>query len=131
MKRYIKINSENFIIDIFNEYNAERFDGSEIFFDVSDSPADVWINNKCIFDEIGNPVFKYIKGKVEESPNLKALNDYKLKSENEKKLNDALRYLSDTDYKIIKEMELGEKCPVDVLNKRAECRKIINDLQIG
>jgi hypothetical protein len=42
---------------------------------------------------------------------------------------DSQQYLSDTDYKIIKEMETGEKCPEEVMLKRAECRTIINDLQ--
>jgi hypothetical protein len=42
---------------------------------------------------------------------------------------DSQKYLADTDYKIIKEMETGEKCPEDVLLKRAECRTIINELR--
>jgi len=42
---------------------------------------------------------------------------------------DSRKYLSDTDYKLIKEMETGEKCPDDVLLRREECRRIINDLQ--
>jgi len=42
---------------------------------------------------------------------------------------DSQKYLSETDYKIIKEMETGEKCPEEVLLKRMECRRIINDLR--
>jgi hypothetical protein len=129
MKRYIKINSEKYIIDIFHEGLKDRFDGSEIKFDDSDSPADVWINNKCIFDEIGNPIFQYVDGKVIEKTNPEALINYQLKAENEKKIFEARQYLADTDYKIIKEFEIGELCPAEVKAKREECRKIINDLQ--
>lgn len=51
-----------------------------------------------------------------------------LAAENAKKVCEARQYLADTDYKIIKQAELGEKCPVDVLAKRAECRIVINKL---
>jgi hypothetical protein len=129
MKRYIKINSDNYIIDIFGEHLKDRFDGTEIEFDESESPADVWINNKCIFDEIGNPIFQYVKGKAIENPDNEAVNQYKTKIENEKKISEARQYLLDTDYKIIKEFEVGELCPAEVKAKREECRKIINDLQ--
>jgi len=52
-----------------------------------------------------------------------------LKADNEKKVYEARQYLLDTDYKIIKEYEIGELCPAEVKSKREECRKIINDLQ--
>lgn len=52
-----------------------------------------------------------------------------LKADNEKKISEARQYLSATDYKIIKEWEIGEICSVDIKAKREECRKIINDLQ--
>lgn len=48
---------------------------------------------------------------------------------NQESVKAALQYLNETDYKIIKEMETGEKCPEDILIKRTECRIIINDLQ--
>lgn len=51
-----------------------------------------------------------------------------LAAENAKKVCEARQYLADTDYKIIKQAELGEKCPADVLAKRAECRAVINKL---
>lgn len=41
MKRYIKINSDNYIIDIFHELQTEKFDGTEIYFD--DNAPSVWI----------------------------------------------------------------------------------------
>lgn len=53
-----------------------------------------------------------------------------LAAENAKKVWEARQYLADTDYKIIKQAELGEKCPEDVLAKRAECRTIINEVEI-
>lgn len=52
-----------------------------------------------------------------------------LKAENEKKIFEARQYLAETDYKIIKEFEVGELCSAEVKAKREECRKIINDLQ--
>lgn len=65
MKRFIKLNSDNYIIDIFHEGLTERMDGTEIEFDDTDSPADVWINGKCIYNE-EQPVFKYINGQAVE-----------------------------------------------------------------
>ena len=62
MKRYIKLDEENRIVDIFNEANNNRFDGSEIEYDVTDSYADVWINGKGIFNGKGEPIYKYEKG---------------------------------------------------------------------
>jgi len=64
MKRYIKIDSNNNIIDIFGEHLKENFDGTEIFLDEINSPADVWINGKCITDEFNNPLFSYKDGKI-------------------------------------------------------------------
>ena len=58
----------------------------------------------------------------------KALDAKNLAAENAKKVWEARQYLADTDYKIIKQAELGEKCPADVLAKRAECRDVINKL---
>jgi hypothetical protein len=63
MKRYIKVNAKNEIIDIFHENNIERFDGSEIFFD-NVIAQDVHINGTCISDEFGFPLYKYVSGKV-------------------------------------------------------------------
>jgi len=56
--------------------------------------------------------------------------DYIIKQQqNLQAIVDCRKYLSDTDYKIIKEFEIGELCPAEVKSKREECRKIINDLQ--
>lgn len=63
MKRYIKLNSDNEIIDLFFEAWKDRFNGTEILLDEVEE-MDCHINSKCISDEFGNPVFKYIKGKV-------------------------------------------------------------------
>lgn len=65
MKRYIKLNKDNEIADLFFEVWKDRFDGTEIFLDEVDG-MDVYINGKCISDDIGNPLFKYEKGKVVE-----------------------------------------------------------------
>ena len=63
MKRYIKLNSDNEIIDLFFEVWKDRFDGTEILLDEVEE-MNCYINNKCISDEYANPVFKYIKGKI-------------------------------------------------------------------
>lgn len=63
MKRYIKLNSENEIIDLFFEVWKDRFDGTEILLDEVEN-MDCHINGKCISDEYGNPIFQYIKGKL-------------------------------------------------------------------
>lgn len=66
MKRYIKLNSNNEIIDLFFECWKDRFDGTEIFYDEVDD-MNVYINGKCISDDIGNPIFRHLgNDKVEE-----------------------------------------------------------------
>lgn len=59
----------------------------------------------------------------------KELDAIVLKADNEKKISEARQYLTATDYKIIKEFEVGELCPAEVKSKREECRKIINELE--
>jgi len=56
--------------------------------------------------------------------------ELKTKAENQVKIAEARKYLFDTDYKIIKQTEGVEDCPVDVLDKRKECRDLINELSI-
>lgn len=84
MKRYIKLNSNNEIIDLFFEVWKDRFDGTEIFFDEVEG-MDVYVNGKCISDDIGNPLFKFDKGKIIEidtyAPQLEA---YKKEIEKQK-----------------------------------------------
>lgn len=63
MKRYIKINSKNEIIDIFHEHVKSSFDGTEILLDEVEKQS-VHLMGKCITDEWGFPFFKYEKGKV-------------------------------------------------------------------
>lgn len=80
MKRYIKINSNGEIIDLFFEIWKDRFDGTEIFHDEVEG-MDIYINGKCISDDIGNPLFKVVDGKVIEIDSgvyADSLYDYKL-----------------------------------------------------
>lgn len=82
MKRYIKINSNNEITDLFFEVWKDRFDGTEIFHDEVEG-MDVYINGKCISDDIGNPLFKYEKGKIiETTAHAAKLEAYKTEQEN-------------------------------------------------
>lgn len=83
MKRYIKINKDNEIIDLFFEVWKDRFDGTEIFLDEVEG-MDVHINGKCISDEIGNPVFKVVDGKIiETTAHAAKLEAYKIERANE------------------------------------------------
>lgn len=65
MKRYIKINPEFFIVDIFPELRTEKFDGTEIYLD--DWGSDCHLNGKCITDSMGVPMFQYINNTVIEN----------------------------------------------------------------
>ena len=56
MKRYIKINSNNEIIDLFNWFYRGQFDGSEIELDDT-TPFLLTINGKTVLNEFGFPVF--------------------------------------------------------------------------
>lgn len=56
--------------------------------------------------------------------------ELKVKAENAVKVVEAKKYLLDTDYKIIKQAEGIEDCPEDVLAKRSESRKLINELSL-
>ena len=128
MKRYIKTNNENFITDIFHEHQKEKFDGSEIFLDEVEKQS-VWIDGKVIFDETNNPIFKLISNKPILQPENILYTEYKQKKIDNKKLQDAKDYLFETDHKIIKQIELGEACPPDVLNKRQAARATISEIE--
>ena len=65
MKRYIKINERNEIIDLFFEVWKNRFDGTEILLDET-SDMSPYINGKCISTEDGLPLFKYVNGTIVE-----------------------------------------------------------------
>jgi hypothetical protein len=82
MKRYIKLNSNKEIIDLFHEHVTERMDGTEIFLDEVEEQT-VYINGKCISDDIGNPLFKYEEGKIIEIDTYKPqLEAYKKEQQN-------------------------------------------------
>ena len=67
MKRYIKLNEQNEIIDLLIEDFKSRFYGTEIEFDdVDDESKYYHINGKCVRDEFGNPRFTYANGRATE-----------------------------------------------------------------
>lgn len=76
MKRYIKIAYNKLITDIFSEYQKEKFDGTEIFLDEVTEQS-VWINGKVIFDEYGDPLFKWINNQTVETTEGVFLQKYK------------------------------------------------------
>jgi len=63
MKRYIKVNAKNEIIDLFFEVWKDRFDGTEIYLDDKDFP-DAKINGKYISNDYGASIFEYKNKKV-------------------------------------------------------------------
>ena len=63
MKKYIKINSKKEVIDVFFDYQKNKFDGSEIFYKETDLLKHK-INNKNISDKNGYFIFKYISGEI-------------------------------------------------------------------
>ena len=65
MKRYIKVNAKNEIIDLFFEVWKDRFDGTEIYLDDKEFP-DAKINGKYILNDYGASIFKYNSGTITE-----------------------------------------------------------------
>lgn len=77
-KRYCKTNTEDYIYDLFFEHQKNKFDGTEKYLDEVESPANVYINDKIIYDESGTPLFKYNNGvPIEAVDNIKLLEYYK------------------------------------------------------
>ena len=56
--KYIKLNNDNRIIDVFYPRQTTKFDGTEIFLDETEK-IDHKINGKSISDEYGNFIFEY------------------------------------------------------------------------
>ena len=74
MKRYIKINNNNFIIiKIFTWYVRPEFDGTEI--ELDDNGPDLKINGKNILNEYDFPIFIYTNGIVIERTQSEIDND--------------------------------------------------------
>ena len=65
MKRYIKVNTKNEIIDLFFEAWKDRFDGTEIYLDDKDF-GDVTIDGKYISNDYGASIFEYNSGTITE-----------------------------------------------------------------
>ena len=128
MRRYLKINNKNYITDIFHEHQIEKFDGTEIFYDDVINQS-VWINNKVIFNEMGNPIFKLISGTPVEQPENILYTQFKQKKLDDARLKEAKDYLLETDHKIIKQIEIGEQCAQNVLTHREQCRDTIVELE--
>jgi hypothetical protein len=63
IKRYIKKDSNESIIDLFCEHQKSKFDGTEIEFDEVDK-INHKINDKSISNEYGAPVFKWTGSKA-------------------------------------------------------------------
>jgi hypothetical protein len=117
MKRYIKINKDGFITDIFHELLKDRFDGTEIYLDEVEPPADVWINGKVIFDELTNPLFKFVNNKaVELDPKIyKAQYDAIEKEKTNLSLKSELNELDSKSIRDIREwISKQPDCPTDL-----------------
>ena len=78
MKKYIKINTNNEIIDVFFKHQVNKFDGSEIFLEEVETLQHK-INGKSISDEFGNPIFKYENEEIIEYENIDFLKNLKNK----------------------------------------------------
>lgn len=78
MKKYIIIDSNKFIINVCFEENKDT-----IYLDDVEK-RDVHINGKCISDDIGVPIFQYIKGKVIENYDDSKLKEYQKQQSNSK-----------------------------------------------
>jgi len=72
MKRYIKKNAENLIIDLFFEWQKNKFDGAEI--EISDGDK-LKIDGKSISNEFGTPIFEMIGDTPTERSQLDIDND--------------------------------------------------------
>ena len=65
MNKYIKINQNNEIIDVFFEYQKNKFDGTEILLETTDKIKHK-INGKSISNEYGLFIFQYNNGSIVE-----------------------------------------------------------------
>ena len=81
MNKYIKINLSNEVIDVFFEYQKNKFDGTEILLGNVKPPYKHKINNKSISDEFGNFIFTWdgiqIFEKSQTEIDATGFNDYK------------------------------------------------------
>lgn len=59
MNKYIKINQNNEIIDVFFEHQKNKFDGSEILIGNVNPPYKRKINNKSISNDFGIYIFTW------------------------------------------------------------------------
>lgn len=70
MNKYIKINENNEIVDVFFTFQKNKFDGTEIIIEENvPSPYKHKINGKSISNEYGFWIFKFIESVVVEKTN--------------------------------------------------------------
>jgi len=86
MRKYIKVNGNDRIVDVFFEYQKAKIDGSEIFLEDTDYICHR-INDKSISDENGNFIFVWngtavvekTQTEIDDYFNNNLLTDYKIK----------------------------------------------------
>ena len=89
IEKFIKINNDNFIVDVFFENQKNKFDGTEI--SIGKFPTrDFKIFDKYISDEEGNFIYKFIDKNIieltiDEIYTGNILNKYKIKKRDELK----------------------------------------------
>jgi hypothetical protein len=76
MKKYIKIDENDLIIDVFFEYQQSKFDGGEIHLEDTEIIKHK-INDKSISNEYGAFIFKWENNKVIERTKTQIDNDQK------------------------------------------------------
>jgi hypothetical protein len=110
-----------------DEPMAEGYDEADVLEEriVEDYPA-----IDAVMDDTGAIVQEAISAKTHKEVKLKAeytieILDISDQVEQEKQNAEALAYLASTDWLIIREMDAGVPCPVDVKAKRAEARSKI------
>jgi hypothetical protein len=90
MKRYIGIDKNNIIIDLFFEDDKNKFDGTEILLDEVESKKDIKINGQYRSDDDGVSIFKYENGKIKLRSKLEIENDSEKIKAKEKKESEEL-----------------------------------------
>jgi hypothetical protein len=110
-----------------DESMAEGYDEADVLEEriVEDCPA-----IEAVMNDAGEIVQEAMPAKTHKEVKLKAeyiieISDISAQVEQEKQNAEALAYLASTDWLIIREIDAGVPCPVDVKAKRAEARSKI------
>lgn len=114
-------------VDHKDEPMAEAYDEADVLEEriVEDYPA-----IDAVMDDTGAIVQEAMPAKTHKEVKLKAeytieILDISAQVEQEKQNAEALAYLAETDWMVIREIDAGVPCPVDVKAKRAEARSKI------